>query len=73
MQILLSGNTRELVQDSLPQATDLLDLGERRLKNNLHPEHLYQVALPFLMGKPNPQPRSSRIRTDLIKKFVKSV
>jgi predicted ATPase/class 3 adenylate cyclase len=43
MQILISGTTRDLLQDSLPEATELLDLGERRLKNILHPQHLYQV------------------------------
>jgi predicted ATPase/class 3 adenylate cyclase len=45
MQILLSGSTRQLVQDFLPEATDLLDLGERRLKNILHAERLYQVCV----------------------------
>jgi len=43
MQMLLSNATGQLVQDCLPNATELLDLGERRLKNILHPERLYQV------------------------------
>jgi predicted ATPase len=42
-QILLSGATRELVRDMLPEETELLDLGERRLKDLRHPEHLYQL------------------------------
>ncbi len=42
-QILISGATRELVRDSLPADSDLLDLGEKRLKDLLHPEHLYQL------------------------------
>jgi predicted ATPase/class 3 adenylate cyclase len=42
-QILLSGATRELVRDTLPIESELLDLGERRLKDLLRPEHLYQL------------------------------
>jgi predicted ATPase/class 3 adenylate cyclase len=42
-QILLSGATRELVRNQLPTDTELLDLGEKRLKDLLHPEHLYQL------------------------------
>jgi len=42
-QILLSGATRELVRDTLPVESELLDLGERRLKDLLRPEHLYQL------------------------------
>src|SRR5512139_1724984 len=42
-QILLSGATRELIKDLLPANTELVDLGEKRLKDLLHPEHLYQL------------------------------
>jgi hypothetical protein len=42
-QVLLSGVTRELVRDSLPSNTELVDLGARRLKDLLRPEHLYQL------------------------------
>ncbi|HSL31117.1 MAG TPA: adenylate/guanylate cyclase domain-containing protein [Anaerolineales bacterium] len=42
-QILLSGATRELVRDSLPADSEILDLGERRLKDMIRPEHLYQL------------------------------
>src|SRR5574341_162488 len=42
-QILLSGATRELVRDTLPTATELLDLGEKRLKDLLRPKHIYQL------------------------------
>jgi predicted ATPase/class 3 adenylate cyclase len=48
-QVLLSGATRELVRDVLPENASLLDLGEKRLKDLLRPEHLYQlnaVGLP---------------------------
>lgn len=44
-QILLSGATRELVRDVLPENTELLDVGERRLKDLLRPEHLYQLNI----------------------------
>src|SRR5688572_6500018 len=42
-QILLSGATRELVRDTLPPDSDLLDVGEKRLKDLLRPERLYQL------------------------------
>ena len=47
-QILLSGATRELVRDVLPENTELLDLGEKRLKDLLRPEHLYQLNIAGL-------------------------
>ncbi len=42
-QVLLSGATRELVRDTLPTNSQLLDLGEKRLKDLLRPEHIYQL------------------------------
>ncbi len=42
-QVLISGATRELVRDMLPKDAELLDLGEKRLKDLLRPEHLYQL------------------------------
>jgi predicted ATPase/class 3 adenylate cyclase len=42
-QTLLSGATHELVRDSLPENIQISDLGERRLKDLLRPEHLYQL------------------------------
>jgi predicted ATPase/class 3 adenylate cyclase len=44
-QVLLSGATRELVRDMLPMDTELQDLGEKRLKDLLRPEHLYQLDI----------------------------
>jgi len=44
-QILLSGATRELVRDVLPENTELLDVGKKRLKDLLRPEHLYQLNI----------------------------
>jgi predicted ATPase/class 3 adenylate cyclase len=42
-QILLSGATRELVRDTLPTTSELKYLGEKRLKDLLRPEHIYQL------------------------------
>src|SRR5262245_56509440 len=47
-QILLSGATRELVRDMLPKDSEILDLGEKRLKDLLRPEHLYQLNISGL-------------------------
>ena len=47
-QVLLSGATRELVRDFLPPDTELIDLGEKRLKDLLRPEHIYQLNGPTL-------------------------
>ena len=44
-QTLLSGATRELVRDVLPENTELLNVGEKRLKDLLRPEHLYQLNI----------------------------
>ncbi|HLO31109.1 MAG TPA: adenylate/guanylate cyclase domain-containing protein [Anaerolineales bacterium] len=43
-QILLSQTTHDLVKDRLPDGTELRDMGERRLKDIVRPEHIYQVA-----------------------------
>ena len=47
-QILLSSVTRELVRDALPADSELQDLGEKRLKDSLHPEHIYQLNIAGL-------------------------
>lgn len=47
-QVLLSNVTRELVRDILPENTELVDLNEKRLKDLLRPEHLYQVNVEGL-------------------------
>jgi len=44
-QLLISGATRELVRDVLPENTELLDVGEKRLKDLLRTEHLYQLNI----------------------------
>ncbi|HXQ33448.1 MAG TPA: adenylate/guanylate cyclase domain-containing protein, partial [Anaerolineales bacterium] len=47
-QILISGATRELVRDVLPENAELLDIGEKRLKDLLRPEHIYQLSTASL-------------------------
>ncbi|MBX7237582.1 MAG: tetratricopeptide repeat protein [Caldilineales bacterium] len=49
-QILLSGATRELVRDSLPADSELIGLGEKRLKDLLRPEHLFQLNIAGLLS-----------------------
>jgi YVTN family beta-propeller protein len=43
-QILLSGATRELVEDDLPTGTWLRDLGHHRLKDIDRPEHIFELV-----------------------------
>jgi len=43
-QILLSQITHDLVRDQFSAEITLLDMGEHRLKDLLHPIHLYQVT-----------------------------
>jgi len=47
-QILLSLATEELVRDHLPANTALRDMGERRLKDLIRPERVYQIIAPEL-------------------------
>ena len=47
-QVLLSGTTRVLVQDHLPEGVSLQDLGEHRLKDLVRPERIYQLRHPEL-------------------------
>jgi predicted ATPase/class 3 adenylate cyclase len=49
-QVLLSGATRELVRDMLPINSELQDLGEKRLKDLLRAEHLYQLNIVGLLA-----------------------
>ncbi len=47
-QVLISTATQELVRDDLPKGASLRDLGEKRLKDLIRPEHLYQLVIPDL-------------------------
>jgi predicted ATPase/class 3 adenylate cyclase len=47
-QVLVSHSTQALVEGALPPGVALRSLGERRLKDLLRPEHLFQVVAPEL-------------------------
>jgi predicted ATPase/class 3 adenylate cyclase len=47
-QILLSQTAHDLARDKLPAQAQLIDMGERHLKDVLRPEHLYQLTVPDL-------------------------
>ncbi|MFL5735694.1 MAG: tetratricopeptide repeat protein [Chloroflexia bacterium] len=50
-QILLSPTTQELVRDLLPGGVQIVDLGERRLIDLTHKEHIYQLLSADLPGE----------------------
>lgn len=50
-QVLLSQTVYELVRDNLSLDTNLLDLGEHRLKDLVRPEHIYQLTAPGLINE----------------------
>jgi predicted ATPase/class 3 adenylate cyclase len=47
-QVLISAATQELLLEELPEEVSLRDLGERRLKDLIRPEHIYQLVVPGL-------------------------
>jgi predicted ATPase/class 3 adenylate cyclase len=47
-QVLLSLATVELLRDHMPEDTSLRDYGERRLKDLVRPEHIFQLLAPDL-------------------------
>lgn len=47
-QILISLATQELIRDELPEGVLLRDMGERRLKDLIRPEHIYQLDIAGL-------------------------
>lgn len=49
-QVLLSLATEELIRDDLPTGVNLHDLGERRLKDLIRPEHIFQLIIPNLQS-----------------------
>src|SRR6266545_3777525 len=44
-QVLISAATQELLLEDLPDDVSLRDLGERRLKDLIRPEHIYQLVI----------------------------
>jgi predicted ATPase/serine/threonine protein kinase len=61
-QILLSQTTHDLTRDRLPENAQLIDMGERRLKDILRPEKIYQLHIPDL---PNEFPLLKTLDTHL--------
>jgi len=49
-QVLLSAAVHEEVRDRLPPGITLRDMGERRLKDLVRPERVYQAVLPGIPG-----------------------
>ncbi len=47
-QVLISLATESLLLNQLPDQVTLKDLGERRLKDLIQPEHIYQLGIPDL-------------------------
>jgi class 3 adenylate cyclase len=47
-QVLISLAAAELVRDELPEDVSIRDLGERRLKDLIRPERIYQLLVPDL-------------------------
>ncbi|HYT80172.1 MAG TPA: adenylate/guanylate cyclase domain-containing protein, partial [Actinomycetota bacterium] len=47
-QVILSDATRCLVEHALPDGASLRDLGEHRLKDIVHPEHLHDLVIEGL-------------------------
>jgi class 3 adenylate cyclase/DNA-binding CsgD family transcriptional regulator len=62
-QILLSSTTTKLVEQELPVAGRLVDLGERRLPGLDHPERLFALELEGLPD--SAAPLRSRVRRDI--------
>jgi class 3 adenylate cyclase len=56
-QVLVSEATRQLVQDDLPERTQLRAVGERQLGRLERPERLYQVEIEGLPTEPAPARR----------------
>jgi predicted ATPase/class 3 adenylate cyclase len=50
-QILLSQSTYNLTRDRLPDNAKIIDLGERRLKDILRQERIYQLSIPGLSSE----------------------
>ena len=47
-QVLISLATEELIRDELPEGVSLRDMGEKRLKDLIRPEHIFQLVITGL-------------------------
>ncbi len=60
-QVIVSDATRGLVEHALPDGASLRDLGEHRLKDIVHPEHLHDLVIESLPADfPPPQTLDAR-------------
>jgi predicted ATPase/class 3 adenylate cyclase len=59
-QVLISLATQELIRDELPEGISLHDMGEKRLKDLIRPEHIFQLVIP---GLPNDFPPLKTLET----------
>lgn len=53
-QVLVSGATLALLGGALPAGVTVRDMGERRLKDLSHPEHIYQLVVEGLRNEFSP-------------------
>lgn len=64
-QVLISAALKNALRDQLPEQTSLRDMGERRLKDLLLPEHIYQLIIPGLPTDFAPLKTLDILRTNL--------
>jgi predicted ATPase/class 3 adenylate cyclase len=50
-QVVISGETAQLLRDALPGQAELRDLGSHRLKDLVEPEHVWQLTAPGLRDR----------------------
>jgi serine phosphatase RsbU (regulator of sigma subunit)/class 3 adenylate cyclase len=62
-QVLVSQATQELIRDRLPEGAALRDLGEHRLHDLLHREHIFQLVIPGLTASFPPLKTLDRLET----------
>jgi predicted ATPase/class 3 adenylate cyclase len=63
-QVLLSEATKVLVDDALPEGVTIRSLGQHRLKDLPHPEHLYDLVIASLTAD-FPPPRTLEVPSNL--------
>jgi predicted ATPase/class 3 adenylate cyclase len=64
-QVLVSTAMRDQIQDVLPGHITLRDMGERRLKDLVRPQHIYQLVIPDLINDFPPLKTLDSVHTNL--------